>query len=48
MRVDLQESQIAFYHKLTRDYDRLVSAEAIEDDARYRSLFPLEASFAEA
>lgn len=38
-------AQIAFYHKLAGDYDRLVNAEGIEADARYRRLFPSDSTF---
>ena len=43
--MELRESQIEFYHKLAPDYDRQVNAEAIEENARYRGLFPTGAAF---
>ncbi len=43
--MELRKSQIEFYHKLAPDYDRQVNAEAIEENARYRTLFPPGATF---
>lgn len=43
--MELRKSQIEFYHKLAPDYDRQVNAEAIEEKARYRNLFPAGAAF---
>ncbi len=43
--MELRKSQIEFYHKLAPDYDRQVNAEAIEENARYRRLFPAGATF---
>ena len=43
--MELRESQIEFYHRLAPDYDRHVNAEAIEENARYRRLFPAGAAF---
>ncbi len=45
MLMELRKSQIEFYHKLAPDYDRQVNAEAIEENARYRGLFPTGAAF---
>ncbi len=43
--MELRKSQIEFYHKLAPDYDQQVNAEAIEENARYRKLFPAGATF---
>ena len=43
--MELRKSQIEFYHKLAPDYDHQVNADAIEENTRYRKLFPAGATF---